>query len=110
MKKSLPYEIAATLLALLGVFLLVGLYMPMLNPEQTRIETHRELPAIGFYVVMTPIPLFVLMAAWHFNRTARALKQGEGSSVFLLESALEKRLKWIFAAVVIVLVLIAFLW
>jgi len=50
MKKSLAYEIAAAVSAIFGAFLLVGVYMPLFNPEQTRIETHRELPSVGYYL------------------------------------------------------------
>jgi hypothetical protein len=73
-KKPLPYQIIATLLALFGVFLLVGIYMPVINPEQTRIETPQELPSVGYYIVLTPIPLAILLASWYFNRKAQQLR------------------------------------
>jgi heme/copper-type cytochrome/quinol oxidase subunit 2 len=110
MKKSLAYEIAAAVSAIFGAFLLVGVYMPLLNPEQTRIETHRELPSVGYYLVVTPIPLLILVASWHFNKKARATRQESEESARISESAWERRLKLILGAIVIVLVLIAFLW
>jgi len=110
MKKPLLYEIAAAMLAIFGAFLLVGAYMPLLNPAQTRIETHRELPSVGYYIVVTPIPLLILIASWHFNKKARVLRQESEQPAYVSELAWERRLKWILGAVVIVLVLIAFLW
>lgn len=105
MKKPLPYEIAATLLALFGAFLLVGLYMPVLNPGLTRIETHKELPSIGYYIVLTPIPLAVLLASWYFNRKAQQLK-GEGKK----PEEGHKKLKWILFVVVVFIVLYTLCW
>jgi len=104
-KKPLPYEIAAALLALFGAFLLVCVYMPVINPGQTRIETHRELPSIGYYIVMTPIPLVVLLASWFFNRRAQQLKREEKRS-----EEKHGKLKWILFGIVVLLVLFAFLW
>jgi H+/Cl- antiporter ClcA len=110
MKKPLPYEIAAAVLAIFGAFLLVGAYMPLLNPEQTRIETHRELPSVGYYIVVTPIPLLILVASWLFNKKARGLRQEAEQPARIPEPVWQKRLKWVLGGVVIVLVLIAFLW
>jgi uncharacterized membrane protein len=104
-KKPLPYEIAATLLALFGVFLLVGLYMPVLNPGLTRIETHQELPSVGYYIVLTPIPLAVLLASWYFNRKAQQLKGEEKKP-----EGKHKKLKWILFGIVVLIVLYTFLW
>jgi len=77
LKKSLLYEIVAAVSAIFGAFLLVGVYMPVLNPVQTKLETHQELPSLVYYFVMTPIPLAVLSAAWYFNRKAQRLKRAE---------------------------------
>ena len=110
MKKSLPYEVAAVVSALLGAFLLVGVYMPLLNPGLIKIETHNELPSLGFYIVTTPIPLFFLLASWHFNKKARTIKQQSEQSQRVQQTVRHRRLKWILGAIVILLVLIAFLW
>jgi H+/Cl- antiporter ClcA len=110
MKRPLPYEIAAAILALFGAFVLVGVYMPVLNPGLTRITTHRELPSVGYYILLTPIPVSILVASWFLNRKAQAMRRGHEGPPRVPESALERRLKWVVAAVVLVLVAIAFLW
>lgn len=80
MKKSLPYEIIAVLLAIFGVLLLVSVYMPLINPVQTKLDTHKDLPPLSYYFIFTPIPLAVLLASWYFNQKARRLKkEGENS-------------------------------
>ncbi|MDB6058966.1 MAG: hypothetical protein JWO95_2810 [Verrucomicrobiales bacterium] len=110
MKKSLPYEVAATLLALFGAFLLVGALMPLINPGQTKGETHAELPSLGYYIVATPIPLLVLIASWYCNKKARTIKQQSEQSLDVPQPAWQRRLRWILSAIVIVFVLYAFLW
>lgn len=110
MKKSLPYEIAAAVSALFGAFLLVGVYLPLLNPGLTRVETHRELPSLGYYIVATPIPALLLIASWHFNKKARSIRQQSEKPAFVPEPRWQTKLKWILAAIVILLVLIGFLW
>ncbi len=110
MKRPLPYEVAAAILALFGAFVMVGVYMPVLNPGMTRITTHHKLPSVGYYIIMTPIPASILVASWFLNRKARAIRRACEESPRVPESALERRLKWVIAAVVVVLVAIAFLW
>jgi hypothetical protein len=110
MKSPLPYEILAAILALVGAFVLVGVYIPVLNPGLTRIETHRELPSVGYYIFMTPIPVSILVASWLLNKKALATRLENKEPPRAPESPWERRLKWIFAAVVIVLLAIAFLW
>src|SRR5437879_903267 len=105
MKKSLPYEILAAVLRLFGAFLLVGVYMPLINPGLTKVETHQELPSAGYYVVLTPIPLALLVGAWYFNRKAQQLKQENTSP-----REKHSKLKWALFAIVVFLVLYAFLW
>jgi hypothetical protein len=35
-------------------------------------------PSLGYYIVMIPFPLLVLIASWHFNKKARAsIQQSE---------------------------------
>jgi hypothetical protein len=77
MRKSLSYEIIAAVSAIFGAFLLVGIYMPLINPVQTKIETHQESPSVSYYIILTPIPLAVLSASWYFNRKAQRLKRDE---------------------------------
>jgi hypothetical protein len=110
MKNPLPYEILAAILALVGAFIFVGVYMPVLNPGLTRIATHRALPSFGYYIFMTPIPVSILVGSWLFNKKARTMRVENKEPPRAPESPCERRLKWIFAAVVIVLVVIAFLW
>ena len=93
-----------------GAFILVGVYMPILNPGLTKRETHRDLPSLGYYVVATPIPVSILVGAWFLNRKAQAMRRGYEEPSRVPESALERRLKWVVAVVVIVLLAIAFLW
>jgi len=102
-KKPLPYEIIATLLALFGVFLLIGVYMPVINPGLTRIETHQELPSVGYYIVLTPIPLSVLLASWYFNRKAQQLKGDKKKP-----EEKHKKLKWILFGIVVFYCVIRF--
>jgi hypothetical protein len=80
MRKSLSYEIIAAVSAMLGVLILVAVYYPLLNPIQYRIDSHEDPPSVGYYMVMTPIPLAVLWASWKFNRKAQQLKREEKKS------------------------------
>lgn len=104
MKKSSPYEAVAAVLAILGAFILIGVYMPLINPGFTRVETRHGPPSLGYYLVTTPIPLTILAASWYFNRKARELKPKEKTE----ENG--KKLKWILFAFVVLIVLYAFLW
>jgi H+/Cl- antiporter ClcA len=76
-RKSLPYEFVAAVLALVGAFALVALYMPVINPGLTKVETHQDGPPVSFYILFTPIPLLILLASWYFNRKAQRLKKDE---------------------------------
>ncbi len=84
--------------------------MPLINPEQTRLETHGQRFPLGYYLIATPIPLALLGVAWSLNSKARALKRSAESIVGSSVPPWQKRLKWILSAVVIALVLYAFLW
>ena len=75
MKRSLPYEIAAAITALFGAFILVCVYFPLLNPRMHQIETGQTGEPLGYYVLLTPIPLLILVASWRLNRKAQKLKQ-----------------------------------
>jgi hypothetical protein len=77
MRKSLPYEILAAISAIVGAGLLVAIYFPILNPGQYRIEAHRELPSVGYYIFATPFPLVILGAAWYWNRKAQRMRRDE---------------------------------
>jgi hypothetical protein len=110
MKKALPYEIAAAILALLGAGILVGVYFPLLNPGMHKVETGRAGEPLSYYLALTPIPLLILIASWRFNKKARAIKQQSEQSLRVPQPAWQSRLKWILAAIVILVVLIAFLW
>lgn len=77
MRKSLPYEIIAAVSAMLGALVLVSVYYPVLNPIQYKIDSHEDLPSVGHYIIMTPIPLAILWVSWKLNRKAQQLKQEE---------------------------------
>ena len=72
LKKSTQYELIAAISVTLGAVLLAYTYYPILNPLQFQIDN----PGSGFIgrlVVGTPISLFILLFAWHFNLNARRL-------------------------------------
>jgi hypothetical protein len=77
MRKSLPYEIIAAVSAMLGALILVSVYYPVLNPIQYEIDSHEDLPSVGYYIIMTPIPLAILWVSWKLNRKAQQLKREE---------------------------------
>jgi hypothetical protein len=77
MRKSLPYEIAAAVTALVGAGILVGVYFPLLNPRQYRVETGRLEEPLAYFLFLTPIPIVILVVSWRLNRKAQALKQEE---------------------------------
>ncbi|HZR21693.1 MAG TPA: hypothetical protein VFE51_30705 [Verrucomicrobiae bacterium] len=78
-KKSLPYEIAAAVLALVGAFILVAAYIPLLNPGMFKVETGRVGEPLGYYLVVTPFPVVILVASWLLNRKAQRIKHQEAS-------------------------------
>jgi len=75
MKKSIPYEIAAIITALVGAGILVCVYFPLLNPGMHKVETGHIGEPLGYYILLTPIPLVILIASWRLNRTAQKLKR-----------------------------------
>lgn len=77
MKKSLPYEIAAAVMALVGAGILVAVYFPLLNPGQYKIETGHVGEPISHYALLTPIPVVILVVSWRLNRKSQALKQAQ---------------------------------
>lgn len=110
MKKSLPYEIAAVVSGILGAFILVGVYMPLINPGLTRIHTNEDAPSLSYYIFTTPIPLLILIASWRFNKKAVAIQQESGRSAPVPETVGEAKLKWIVGAIVTLGTLTTFLW
>jgi hypothetical protein len=79
MRKSLPYEIIAAVSAMLGALILVSVYYPVLNPIQYEIDSHKDLPSVGYYIIMTPIPLAILWVSWKLNRKAQQLSERRSS-------------------------------
>jgi hypothetical protein len=77
MRKSLPYEVLAAASAIIGAFILVVVYYPLLNPVQFEIDSHEEPPSLWHYILATPIPLLILAASWCLNRKAQRLKQDD---------------------------------
>lgn len=62
---------------MLGALILVAVYYPLLNPIQYEIDSHKDLPSVGYYIIMTPISLAILWASWKLNRKAQQLKREE---------------------------------
>jgi predicted Co/Zn/Cd cation transporter (cation efflux family) len=77
MKKSIPYELVAATLMMVGAVLLVFVFYPYINPVQYRIDNHRETAPMSRYIFGTPVSVLILRAAWYFNRKARRLKRDE---------------------------------
>jgi H+/Cl- antiporter ClcA len=77
MRKSIPYEILSAISAIVGAFILVGIYYPLLNPVQYGIDSHEDSPSVWFYIIATPFPLVILAASWYFNRKAQRMKRDE---------------------------------
>ncbi|MCB9913455.1 MAG: hypothetical protein H7A46_21475 [Verrucomicrobiales bacterium] len=77
MTKSVPYEVVAVTFMIIGAFLLVATYYPVLNPIQYRIGSHQETAPLSRYLFGTPLSLLILVAAFYFNRRAKRLKRTE---------------------------------
>jgi len=94
------------MLASLGAILLVGVYLPVLNPWLMGMGKYREMPSVGYYIVATPIPVLILVASWRLNKEAQAIRRAyeEASSVSGFQP--ERRPKWILGVLVIVLLAI----
>lgn len=60
-----------------GAFIVVAVYFPLLNPGMYKAETGRAGEPLGYYLVLTPFPVVILVAAWRFNRRAQALRREE---------------------------------
>ena len=77
MKKSIPYELIAATLMMVGVVLLVFTFYPNINPIQYQIDNQQETAPMSRYIFGTPVSLLILAAAWYFNRAAQRLKRVE---------------------------------
>ena len=75
MLKRLAYEIAAMTLAMVGAFILISALMPLINPGHMEVATHGAHFTLVYYLVATPIPLAILVAAWRLNCKAQALRR-----------------------------------
>lgn len=76
----MPYEILATVSAMVGAVLLVFTYYPIINPTQYRIDNHRETAPESRYVLGTPVAFLILSGAWYLNRKTQKLKRDEMNS------------------------------
>jgi hypothetical protein len=76
-KTSPKYESIAAILALVGAVALVAVYYPIINPGQFSMDFDRDDMPLIWYILGTPASLFILAAAWHFNRKAAYLKREE---------------------------------
>jgi len=77
MKLSSKYESIAAVLALVGAVALVAVYYPILNPVQFSMDSGRDSVPLSRYILGTPGSIFMLAAAWYFNRKAMRLKREE---------------------------------
>jgi hypothetical protein len=77
MKKSVPFEVLAATLMMVGVLLLIVVYYPSINPTQYKIDNHQEAAPMSRYIFGTPISFLILAGAWYFNRKAQKLKKDE---------------------------------
>ena len=77
MKKSIPYELIAATLMMVGVVLLVFTFYPNINPTPSRMANRHETAPMSRYIFGTPVSLLILAAAWYFNRAAQRLKRVE---------------------------------
>jgi hypothetical protein len=77
MRRSLPYEVLATVMALVGVFTLIKAYVPLLNPGMYRIKTGRTGEPLSYYLLWTPIAILILGFSWYLNVKAQRLKREE---------------------------------
>jgi|GEM_PF-6544592 hypothetical protein len=77
MKTSSKYANMATVLAGFGAVALVGVYYPIINRAQFRIDFHRHNMPLGWCLLGTPVSLAILAASWHLNRKAGRIKREE---------------------------------
>lgn len=80
MKASSKYESIAAILALIGAVALVGVYYPVINPGQFSLDSGRDDMPLGWYIIGTPVAVFILVIAWRLNCRARHLKQEDQHS------------------------------
>ena len=64
---------------MVGAFILVAAYIPILNPGMFKVETGRVGEPLGYYLVVTPFPVVILVASWLLNRKAQGIKHQEKS-------------------------------
>jgi hypothetical protein len=80
MRASSKYESMAAVLALFGAVALVAVYYPIINPEQFSLDAGRDSMPLIWYIVGTPIALFILVTAWCLNCKAARLKREDQHS------------------------------
>lgn len=76
MKKSLPFEIGAVVLGLIGAVVLVGVYLPVINPAFFQSKFGRDAMPVSFYVMGTVVAVVILGIAIALNSVARRIKKG----------------------------------
>ena len=108
MKPHAKYEAVATILAFIGVMVLVSGLMPFINPGFTRVEERGEdSSGAGIFLMLLSIPLLSL--SWVLNREAQRIRQLSEKPAQRIEAPWERKLKWILFGFVALLVLYAFL-
>lgn len=80
MKKHLLYEAAGMLFALSGAVLLVAVCLLMVHFDAA--ADRARTPAL-FFLSLLPVPVLLLLAAWHYNRKAQWLKAEDDENSIL---------------------------
>jgi hypothetical protein len=72
MRRSLAYEAAATVAAMVGAITLAVVFFPFLNPGFTSLRGFDA--SLGECLVMAIVPVGILFGAWRLNEKAVRLK------------------------------------
>ena len=75
MRRSTIYEAGAAVFAIVGAFLLVVVFFPILNPGFAAVRGFND--SMREMLVMSVVPLLLLFLAWKLNKKAQRLKRDE---------------------------------
>jgi ABC-type Fe3+ transport system permease subunit len=109
MKNHTPFEAIATLLAIVGIFILVGGLMPVINPGFLEVKERRDYSPRLIFLAGVLLSLPLLGLSWHFNKKAQSIRQQLQQSSRPPKKTWEKWLKWILFGFLVLWVLSAFL-
>jgi membrane protease YdiL (CAAX protease family) len=109
MKPHVKYEAAATILAFIGIMVLVSGLMPIINPGFVQVnEKGKNSPT--FIVLMGILFSFsILSLSWVLNKEAQRIRQQSEKPAQRTEAPWERKVKWILFGIVALIVLSAFL-